>query len=83
VNWTLVAPGALLTVAGLSMVGQAAWKLYSPQRTWQRERMDRATGRADYDLGWLRRKRQTMAVLSVAGLVFVGLGVYWMLDGLG
>ncbi len=82
-NWAVVAPAVLLVACGLWLGGAALRGVSPPQRAWERARMDRVTGRSNVDLGWLRRKRQTAALYVVAALILVGMGLYWIVTGIG
>jgi hypothetical protein len=82
-NWAVVAPAVLLVICGGWLGGVALWQVWSPQRAWERARMDRVSGRSNVDLGWLRHKRQTAALYVAAGLILVGMGGYWIVTGIG
>lgn len=82
-NRAVVAAGVVAVLAGLWLGGSSLWRVRSPQRAWERARMDRVSGRSNVDLGWLRRKRQTAALYVAAGVVLVGLGLYGIVAGIG
>ncbi len=81
-NWAVFAPGVVAVLAGLWLGGSSLWQVWSPQRAWERARMDRVSGQSNVDLGWLRGKRQTAALYVVGGLLLVGLGLYAIVTGM-